>query len=137
MAKGQPLSVRLDEATERLVEAEARRTRRSKSAIVAAFTEETARSRRFPGIAFRGDDARRRPWVIGTGLDVWEIVEMLEHFGSEEDLIQQTHLTPAHVRIAIAYRHAYPDEIAEAIAENRRTGEDLAVVYPFIEVPGD
>ncbi len=42
MAKGQPFSVRLDTATEQLVEAEARRTRRSKSAVVESFTEEAA-----------------------------------------------------------------------------------------------
>lgn len=58
MAKGQPFNVRLQEETERLVEAEARRTRRTKSAIVEAFTEETARTRRFPGI---GLPRRRRP----------------------------------------------------------------------------
>ena len=43
MAKGQPFSVRLQEETERLVEAEARRTRRTKSAAVEAFTVMTER----------------------------------------------------------------------------------------------
>lgn len=57
--------------------AEARRTKRSRSAVVEAFAEETARTRRFPGIGFRGDDAARRAWVIGSGPDVWEIVQML------------------------------------------------------------
>ena len=42
MAKGQPFSVRLERQTEQLIEAEARRTRRSKSAVVGAFAEETA-----------------------------------------------------------------------------------------------
>src|SRR2546423_2921126 len=111
MAKGQPFSVRLQEDTERVVEAEAKRTRRTKSAVVEAFTEETARTRRFPGIAFRGDDARRRAWVIGSGLDAWEIVQMLEDFGSPEALVKDTTLSPAHVRLAVAYRDAYPDEI--------------------------
>jgi hypothetical protein len=60
VATGQPFSVRLQEQTERVVEAEARRTRRTKSAAVQAFTEETARTRRFPGIVFRGDDATSR-----------------------------------------------------------------------------
>lgn len=68
MAKGQPFSVRLEEETERLVAAEAGRLRRSKSAIVETFTEEAARTRRFAGIRFRGEDALRRPWVIGSGL---------------------------------------------------------------------
>lgn len=131
--KGQPFNVRLDVETEKLVEAEARRTRRSKSAVVEAFTEETARVRRFPGLAFRGDDARRRPWVIGTGLDVWEIVHMLEDFASADALVAETDLTPAQIRLAVAYRNAYPAEIDEAIADNRTSVEDLSVLFPFIE----
>jgi uncharacterized protein (DUF433 family) len=134
MTKGQPFNVRLQEQTEKLVEAEARRTRRTKSAVVEAFTEETARTRRFPGIAFRGDDARRRPWVIGSGLDVWEIVQMLEDFGSQEKLVADTPLAPAQVRLAVAYRDAYPDEIDDAIADNRRPIDDVAALFPFIDV---
>ena len=84
--KGEPFSVRFSLPTDHLVEDEARRTRRSKSAIVEALTEEAARTRRFPGVGFRGEDAARRPWVIGSGLDVWEIVQMLEDFGSLESL---------------------------------------------------
>jgi uncharacterized protein (DUF433 family) len=136
MAKGQPFSVRLDEQTERLVDAEARRTRRSKSAVVEAFTEETARTRRFPGIGFRGDDARRRAWVIGSGLDVWEIVQMLDDLGSAEALRTETHVTEAQLRIALAYRDAYPDEVAATIEDNRRPVEELSALYPFIEVAG-
>lgn len=132
--KGQPFSVRLEEETERLVEAEARRTRRSKSAVVEAFTEEAARARRFPGVAFRGDDARRRAWVIGSGLDVWEVAQMVEEFGSTNKLVAETQLTPAQVRLALAYRDAYPAEVDEAIAENRRPLDELRTLYPFIEV---
>lgn len=134
MAKGQPFSVRLEAETEKLIESEARRTRRSKSAVVEAFAEETARTRRFPGIAFRGEDARRRPWVIGSGLDVWEIAQMVQEFGSSKQLVTQTQLTPLQVRLALAYRDAYPVEIDEAIAENRRPLEDLRALFPFIEV---
>ena len=134
MAKGQPFSVRLEEETEKLVEAEARRTRRSKSAVVEALTEEAARARRFPGIAFRGDDARRRAWVIGSGLDVWEIAQMVEDFGSTQELVAQTHLTPAQARLALAYRGAYPAEVDDAIADNRRPLDELRALFPFIEV---
>src|SRR5580704_9744553 len=91
--KGAPFSVRFTAPTDRMVEAEARRTRRSKSAVVEALTEEAVRTRRFPGIAFRGDDARRRPWLIGTGLDMWEIVQMFEDFGSLERLVENTQLS--------------------------------------------
>jgi uncharacterized protein (DUF433 family) len=134
MARGQPFSIRLEEATERLVEAEARRTRRSKSAIVEALTEEAARMRRFPGIGYRGDDADRCPWMIGSGLDVWEIIEMLEDFGSPEALVADMPLTLAQVRLAVAYRDAYPDEIAQAVAENARPRDEVIAQYPFIQV---
>ncbi len=134
MAKGQPFSVRLEDATERVVEVEARRTRRSRSSVVEAFVEETARTRRFPGIAFRGDDARRRAWVIGSGLDVWEIIHMLEDFGSPDRLVADTNVSLAQVRLAVAYRDAYPDEIDEAIADNRQPLDELQVLFPFIDV---
>ena len=98
-----------------------------------AFTEETARVRRFPGIGFRGDEPRRRAWVIGAGLDVWELIEMLGDFGPPDALTASMPLTPMHVRLATAYRNAYPDEIDAAIAENRRTADELALLYPFIE----
>jgi uncharacterized protein (DUF433 family) len=117
--KGEPFSVRFSLPTDHLVEDEARRTSRSKSAIVEALTEEAVRTRRFPGIGFRGEDAGRRPWVIGSGLDVWEIVQMLQDFGSVESLVEQTQLSERQVRLALVYSEGYPEEIAEAIAENR------------------
>lgn len=120
--------------TDHFVEDEAKRARRSKSAIVEALTEEAARTRRFAGIGFRGEDAARRPWVIGTGLDVWEVIQMLEDHGSIETLVEQTQLTDRQARLAIAYRDSYPDEIAEAVAENRRTLEQWRELYPFIEL---
>jgi hypothetical protein len=100
--------------------------------VVEAFTEETARTRRIPGIAFRGDDAQRRPWVIDSGLDVWEIIQMLEDFGSLEALMADTQVLPAQIRLAMAYRDSYPDEIAEAIVDNKRPITDVAALFPFI-----
>ena len=132
--KGEPFSVRFSLPTDHLVEDEARRTRRSKSAIVEALTEEAARTRRFAGIGFRGEDAARRPWVIGSGLDVWEIAQMLEDFGSIESLVEQTQLSEPQAGLAVAYRNSYPDEIAAALAENRRTTEEWHELYPFVEL---
>lgn len=136
MTKGQPFSVRLDEATEQLVEAEARRTRRSKSAVVEALTEEAARARRFAGIAYRGDDAGRRAWVIGSGLDVWEIAQMVDESGSPGTLERDSELSAGQIRLAMAYRAAYAAEIDGLIEENRRPLTDVEALFPFIEVAG-
>jgi len=131
--KGEPFSVRFSLPTDHVVEDEARRTKRSKSAIVEALTEEAVRTRRFPGIGFRGEDATRRPWVIGSGLDVWEIAQMIEDFGSLQSVVEQTQLSERQARLAAAYRDSYPEEIEQAISENRRTAEQWRELYPFIE----
>ena len=73
---------------------------------------------------------------MGSGLDVWEIAQMLEDHGSADALVAASHLSPAQVRIAVAYRDAYPDEVTEAIAQNRGSLDDLRTLYPFIEVGG-
>jgi uncharacterized protein (DUF433 family) len=132
--KGEPFSVRFSLPTDRVVADEARRTRRSKSAVVELLAEEAVRTRRFAGLGFRGEDAARRPWVIGSGLDVWEIIQMVDDFGSIERLLARTQLTERQVRLALAYRDSYPAEVAEAIAENRRTPEEWHELYPFVEL---
>jgi hypothetical protein len=125
--------VRFTGPTDRIVEEEARRTHRSKSAIVESLTDEAIRMRRFAGIGFRGEDAARRPWVIGSGLDIWEIIQMLDDFGSVERLTEETQLAERQARLAIAYRDSYPEEIADAIAQNRRTAAEWHELYPFVE----
>jgi uncharacterized protein (DUF433 family) len=134
-SKGEPFSVRFALATDLAVEDEARRARRSKSAIVESLAEEAMQTRLFPGLAFRGDDVNRRPWVIGTGLDVWEICQMVEEFESTDELVADTQLTDRQIQLALAYRERYPDEIGEAIAENRRPVDEWRKLYPFVRTP--
>lgn len=54
---------------------------------------------------------------------------MLEDFGSIERLLEETHLTERQVRLALAYRDGYPDEVAEAIAQNRRTAAEWQELF--------
>ena len=51
------------------------------------FSEEALRTRMFPGIAFRGDDWDRRPWVIGTAFDVWQVIDAHRDVGSVEAMV--------------------------------------------------
>jgi hypothetical protein len=126
--------MRLSEGMERLVETEARRTGRSKGAIVEALAEEALRMRLFPGIAFRGTDWERRAWVIGTALDVWQIVDAHRDIGSVQTMAEGGAASERQIRLALAYFEYFPEEIDSAIAENRRTIEQLEVEFPFIAV---
>ena len=130
--KAEPFSIRLRTEDDRFVRDEARRLQRSKGAIIEAYASEAIKLRRFPGIAFRGEDYRRRAWVVGTGLDVWEIAALLHDFDSPEALAQEYELTPGQIRIALAYSKEFKDEIDELIARGRRSEAEILDRYPFI-----
>lgn len=131
--KATPFSIRLRSDDDRFVNEEARRLQRSKGAIVEAYVSEAIRERRFPGIGFSGEDYRRRATVLGTGLDVWELIALLGDFETPEALAEEYRLTPAQIRAALAYYREYGDEIDELIARGRRSEEELLERYPFIE----
>lgn len=118
-----------------LVSEEARRSGRSRSVVVEELAEEAAKARLHPGVAFRGRP--RRAWVIGSGLDVWEIVELLSSY--EDDVVTLTDdhplLSERHVRTALAYATQFADEIATLLEENRRSLPELASLYPFLQSP--
>jgi len=137
-AKGQPFSVRFTKRTDAFMEAEAKRQKRSKSSLVEEVAEEGAKVRRFPGIAFRGEWPYREPWIIGTGLDVWELCEILDHYDGSIERTSDDYegVDERACRLALAYRREYPEEIAAAIAENNRSAEEWLALYPFIEYAG-
>jgi uncharacterized protein (DUF433 family) len=136
MVKSKPFTMRLSPETNEWVEQEARRTRRSKGAIVEALAEEGIRMRRFPGIAFGGPDGDRRAWVQGTAFDVWEIIQGYQDFGSLERLLAQGDLPERPIRLALAYYAAYPEEIDQAIEENKRVADQALWLYPTLVARG-
>jgi hypothetical protein len=132
--KSAPFSMRLSKRMEALVDREARRTGRSRGAIVEALADEALRMRMFPGIAFRGVDWERRAWVIGTALDVWQIVDAHRDMGSVEHMAAAGAANERQIRLALDYHELFGEEIDAAIAENRRPVEQLEEEFPFIVV---
>ncbi|MFI5004900.1 MAG: hypothetical protein ACHQE6_07795 [Solirubrobacterales bacterium] len=133
-AKSAPFSMRLSKQMETLVDSEARRTGRSKGAVVEALAEEALRMRLFPGIAFRGTDWDRRAWVIGTALDAWQIVDAYRDIGSVESMAEGGSANERQIQLALDYHERFPEEIDAAINENRRPIEQLEEEFPFIAV---
>lgn len=133
-AKSSPFSMRLSPGLDALVSEEARRTRRSKGAIVEGLAEEALRMRLFPGIAFRGADWERRAWVIGTAFDVWQVVDAYRDFDSVEAMAREGALTEAQIRLALAYRERFPGEVDADVEANRRALADLRSEFPFVDV---
>jgi hypothetical protein len=67
------------------------------------FDEEARRTRIFPGIAFRGEDWDRRPWVIGSAFDAWQVVDAFRDIGSVEAMVAEGNLSEQQIRLALAY----------------------------------
>jgi len=132
--KSAPFSMRLSKRMEALVESEAKRTGRSKGAIIEALAEEALRMRLFPGIAFKGADWERRAWVMGTALDVWQIVDAHHDIGSVASMAEGGSASERQIELALRYYEMFPDDIDAAIAENRRPIEQLEREFPFIAV---
>ncbi len=84
--------------------------------------------------AFRGVDWERRAWVIGTALDVWQVVEAHRDFGSVHRMASEGAADGRQIRPALAYYERFGDEIDAAIADNRRSLEQLREEHPFVAV---
>jgi uncharacterized protein (DUF433 family) len=132
--KSAPFSMRLSKRMQALIDREAKRTGRSKGAIVEALAEEALRTRLFPGISFKGRDWDRRAWVMGTALDVWQIVDAHRDISSIESMAAGGSVNERQIRLALDYYKMFPEEIDAAIADNRRPIEQLEEEFPFIPV---
>jgi hypothetical protein len=133
-AKTQPFSIRLGALANLLVTDEVRRSGRSRSVVVEELTEEAAKTRLHAGIAFRGKP--RRAWVIGSGLDVWEIVELTRSYDGDEESLRVDHplLSDRHLRLAQAYAERFPAEIDVLLEANRPPLDELRELFPFLRI---
>lgn len=136
-AKSVPFSIRLSPEIDEFVRGEAKLTKRSRGSILNELTEEAVRCRLFPGIAYRmGGNGTRRPWIVGTGFDIWMLIWFYQGYDGAGDRLVEDHdrLSEADIRLALAYYERFPEEIDEALARQNRPLEELRKEYPFIEV---
>lgn len=135
MAKAAPFSFRPSQGLDARLAALARQTGFTKTAILESLADEAERCRRYPGIAFRGTEGRRRSWLLGCGLDIWELIWMLEDYSSREALMEaHPAVEKHHIRIAEAYHREFPREIDDKISDNHRPLEEWKREFPFVEI---
>ena len=129
MVKAAPFVTGLSSKVDAWIADQARQTGRPREAIIATLAEEAARTRLFPGIAFRGPEHDRRAWLPGAGYDVWQVIEAYKGVGPVR-FREEGDISDRHLGLALAYYEAYPAEIDEALAANDLSGEDLETLYP-------
>jgi len=85
----------------------------------ARLVEEGLRRSEFAFLDFRDSSVGRQACVQGSSLAVWEVVLLLRGYkGDAEAVAKHLRWPQAKVRAAANYAEAFPEEIAEALAEN-------------------
>lgn len=98
-----------------------------------ADAEEAARMRQHPGVAFRGDEDRRRAWIVGTPFDVWVVVDLYRGKGKTR-LFEEHPISERQLEVALSYYGEYPEEIDEIIRENDRPLSYWREKYPNLDI---
>ncbi|MBI2931446.1 MAG: hypothetical protein HYY16_07320 [Planctomycetes bacterium] len=122
------LSVRIPEELNGRIATHAARQRLSVTVSVERLLDEALRTHEFPGIAFRwAPTGERQPFIIGTGLSVWELYHMWDEHGGDVALLHKNfpHVPPPMVHAAVAYWKKYRREEPPGFwtSEPRREGK--------------
>lgn len=87
-----------------------------RTTLAERYLEEGLMMDEVPGIHFVDGALGRRPALLGTGLDVWEVVKVFKDSGSTEAAAAYLEIEPRLVEVAIRYYASSREEIDDWIA---------------------
>lgn len=117
-------SFRFSESTLKRLDERAHEIRETRTGLAERYVEEGLRMDEHPGIGFADGPAGRRAILLGTGLDVWEVVDTVkQNRGSVDAAARYLEVPPAAVRTAVRYYAAFPEEIDDLLARRDATAE--------------
>ena len=127
MARGdkkKAVSFRFDPGTvERLKERSAE-VGSAQGVLAERYIEEGLRMDGHPGISFRDGGSGRRPALLGTRLDVAQVIETLRQNGaSVDETADYLDLSPAQVETAVRYYAEFQVEVDAWIAQSQAIAE--------------
>ncbi|MFZ0772852.1 MAG: hypothetical protein WCA49_00235 [Candidatus Sulfotelmatobacter sp.] len=113
------ISMRLPAASGKRLKRMAHRHGWTASDASARLVEEGLRRSEFGFIDFRDSPAGRQACLQGSTLAVWELMLLVERYRKDVSAVAR-HLNwpQAKVQAAVNYAAAFPEEVAEAIADN-------------------
>ncbi len=99
-------------------------------ALAERYVEEGLRMDEHPLVYFREGAAGRRPALMGTRLDVCQVIETVrQNDNSPEEAADYLRLPLSHVEACIGYYVAYQDEIDEWIVRERDAAEQAEISW--------
>jgi uncharacterized protein (DUF433 family) len=134
----QPVSIRIPEEVREEIEEIARCKSRTFTSVVNEMLTEAVKMRRIPGIDFVDGLTGRRARIVGTGLEVWEVISGYRAEDENWEHLKEAFLwlSDFQLRAALAYAEAYPDEINERIRRNEELSPEVIwAKYPYMKPP--
>jgi uncharacterized protein (DUF433 family) len=113
MAKTQPVSFRIDRNVLRELERRAKDLGTSRTALAERYLREGLRTDEHPLIVFREGLGGRRPALLGTRLDVWQVIETVRASGGVAEAAEYLDVPAAKVQAGMRYYAAFKDEVDE------------------------
>lgn len=96
----------------------------SRNGLAERYIAEGVKMDEHPGIYFREGALGRRAALLGTRLDVWQVMDTVRHSGnSVETAAEYLNLPAGKVRAAVGYYAAYRDEVDGFAARARAIDE--------------
>jgi hypothetical protein len=119
-----PLSLRLNDNALQCLFFEASLEGIPPRTLAQRLIDEGLRMQRHPRVGFMNGATGRRAYLLGTGVDIWELIDILKACGGDVDeAMEYTGRSRPDMDAAIAYYGAYPDEIDARVEANRIAGE--------------
>lgn len=120
----QQVGFRIPAGTAEHLKRRARDTRETQSSLVERYVLEGLRTDDHPLIHFREGASGRRPALVGTRLDVWQVIETLrQNENSIEATAEYLGVPVEKVRAALRYYAEYQEEIDDWTAQARAIAE--------------
>lgn len=129
------VSLRLPRASETRLRAVARRHGWTASEAGARLVEEGLRRQEFAFLDFRDSPVGRQACLQGSTLAVWEVKLLLDEYAQNAAAVAKHLQWPLEkVLAAAAYAAAFPEEIADAIADNQAAPGALTRLIPQLQI---
>lgn len=112
-------TLRLPSATAERLSARSKRIGMAKRTLAQRYLDEALRHDDHPLVHFVGGHTGRRATLVGTGLDVWEVVAtVLDNGGDVEESAEYLSVPAGIVQAAVSYYGEFKEEIDAEIAFN-------------------
>jgi uncharacterized protein (DUF433 family) len=118
------LTLRVPTGTTTRLKRRAARTGAAPRTLAQRYVEEGLRHDEHPLVHFLDGPSGRRAALVGTGLDVWEVIATVRDNDNDiEETAAYLHVALGLVQAAVAYYGDFQDEIDEQIALNESEWE--------------